>query len=83
MLSRMSSHTLTEWMAYHNLEPFGDELIDIHFAELKAIVANANRRKGAQPIESKKLRLWKAFEHFDPQKYYDDLKAALSFKKLD
>lgn len=80
LLNRMSSHLLTEWMAYHSLEPFGDELIDIHFAELKAIVINVNKTKGL-PVDAKKYRLWKQTDMFDPQQYFDQLKAALTFKE--
>lgn len=83
MLQQMSSHLLSEWMAYHNLEPFGDELVDIHMAELKASIINANRKKGASPIEPEKLRLWKKLKAFDPMEYYNGLKAALTFKKWD
>ena len=83
MLSLMSSGLFTEWIAYHNLEPFGDELIDVHLSELTAAVMNSNRKKGSQAIEAKKLRLWKAIEKFDPQEYFDKLKDALSFKKWD
>ena len=82
MLARMSSRMFTEWIAYHNLEPFGDELLDIHFAELKAAVINSNRKPSRQ-VEPKKLRLWKALENFDPQEYFDQLKDALIFKKWD
>lgn len=79
MLARMSSHLFAEWITYYNLEPFGDELIDIHFAELKAAVINKNAKR-AQQVDPKKLRLWKAFEQFNPQDYFDQLKAALTFK---
>jgi len=75
MLKRMSSRTLTEWMAYNRLEPFGDELLDIHFAELKAIVANANRKKGSAAIEPKKFRLWEEIREFDAQEFFDRLKS--------
>ncbi len=78
MLSRMSSHLLTEWLAYHSLEPFGDELIDIHFAELKAAVINTNRKRSR--VDAEKLRHWKKIEAFDPQQYFDQLKAALTFR---
>ena len=83
MLTRMSSHLLTEWLAYHSLEPFGDELIDVHFAELKALVANSNRQKGAPAIAAKKFRVWQSIETFDAQAYFDQLKSSLTFKKWD
>ena len=83
MLAQMSSHTFTEWIAYHSLEPFGDELIDIHMAELKAIVRNSNLKKKSDAVDPKKLRLWKAIEAFNPQEYFDQLKDALLFRKRD
>jgi hypothetical protein len=35
-------------MAYLSLEPFGDDLIDQHFANLQALLANLNRPKGGR-----------------------------------
>lgn len=81
MLHEMPSHLLTEWMAYYGIEPFGDELLDVHFAEMRSILYNSNRAKNTQAIEPKKMRLWKIVEAFDPQRYFDHLKAALGFKK--
>lgn len=81
MLKQMSSHLLTEWMAYYNLEPFGDELQDVHLARLTATLLNVNRKKGSNPIDPEKFRLWKKIKKFDPQDYYNQLKAALTFKK--
>lgn len=83
MMREMPSRLMTEWMAYHNLEPFGDELLDIHLAELRAVVTNANREKGSSPVKGKKLRLWKDIETFDPQDYFDRLKTAFTFSKND
>ena len=76
MLKRMSSRTLTEWMAYHNLEPFGDELLDIHFSNITATLANANRKKGSAAAQPKEFRLWKEIRSFDPQAFFDNLKTA-------
>jgi len=83
MLREMPSHLLTEWMAYYDIEPFGDELLDVHFSEMRSILFNANRGKNVQAVEPKKMRLWKMVEKFDPQQYFDHLKAALGFKKWD
>ena len=77
MLKRMSSRTLTEWMAYHELEPFGDELQDIHLANLTAALVNANRKKGSAAAQPKEFRLWKEIKTFDAQAFFDNLKAAL------
>ena len=60
MLTEMPSRLLSEWIAYHSLEPFGDELLDLHLATLAAITANANRGKGQSAKQVKDFRLWKA-----------------------
>lgn len=81
MLGGMSSRLLTEWMAYHNLEPFGDELMDIHLARLASL--QVSTKKHQVPVE--KFRLWKRIAEttgrFDPQKYFEELKQAFRLDK--
>lgn len=36
----ISSHEFAEWMAYFNMEPFGDDLLDQSIASLQALMAN-------------------------------------------
>ena len=73
MLREMSSHQLSEWIAYHNLEPFGDELLDIHLAKFQAMMASTPK----DVKDPEKFRLWEKIEKpFDPQEFYDDLKKA-------
>ena len=43
LLDSISSHELTEWMAYAQLEPFGEERADIRSATNTMVLANANR----------------------------------------
>ena len=43
LLDGISSHELTEWMAYAQLEPFGEERADIRSATNTMVLANANR----------------------------------------
>lgn len=74
MLRRMSSRTLSEWMVYNKLEPFGDQLLDIHLAEITAILYNSNRGKGSYAKETKHFRLWEEEKKFDPQEFFDRLK---------
>lgn len=84
MLAEMSSHLFAEWIAYHGLEPFGDELVDLHFARLNATIVDVNRSKKSTPLtDPKKFRLWKVFVNFNPQEYFNQLKASLTFKKWD
>lgn len=42
-MATMSSHEFTEWMAFAQLEPFGEERADFRAALIAMIVANANR----------------------------------------
>lgn len=82
LLNSISSHALTEWMAYHGIEPFGDELIDIHMAQIASILINSNRKKGSSPIDPEKLRMWKVTKKaFNVQEFYNDLKAWAEFKQ--
>lgn len=40
LLSRISSAELSEWKAYAQLEPFGEERADLRFAMFESIVVN-------------------------------------------
>ena len=78
MLRRMSSRTLTEWMAYYNLEPFGDEMLDIHLSNITAVLKNTNSKNATRP---KEFRLWKEVKKFNPQEFFSNLKTVLSKDK--
>ena len=85
----MSSHEFAEWIAYYNLEPFGDELalMDNHFASLQALIANVNRdpKKRRKAFELDDFRLLKIRtddddeidQHKSPQEDYEILRAGL------
>jgi hypothetical protein len=49
LLSEISSEELTEWMAYAELEPFGEERADLRSATVAAVIANANRDRKKRP----------------------------------
>lgn len=53
MLDRMSSHELTEWMAYASIEPFGEDRADLRAGMISSVIANTNRdpKKRAEPYE--------------------------------
>jgi hypothetical protein len=46
LLARVSSRELTEWMAYYEMEPFGEERADLRAGIIASTVANVNRAKG-------------------------------------
>lgn len=51
MLDSVSSRELTEWQAYAQLEPFGEERADYRAATIAMLIANANRdsKKRSKP----------------------------------
>lgn len=51
LLSRISSKELTEWVAFSQIEPFGDKVPYYGHAIVAATVANSNRAKGTQPAK--------------------------------
>ncbi len=50
MLASMGSDELTEWMAYYQLEPFGDYRADYRSGVVASTFANAHRAKDANPF---------------------------------
>lgn len=52
-LSHMGSQELTEWMAYFELEGFGDDRMDLRFARLLHLLANAHNDPKRNPAGHK------------------------------
>ena len=50
LLARMGSDELTEWMAFYQLEPFGDFRADLRSAIVASTLANAHRSKEGKPF---------------------------------
>lgn len=76
LLAAISSHQLAEWMAYASVEPFGDELLDAHLAQLNANMINKDRKR-SQQVEAGRFRLWKSEAvRWDPQGWFQGLKDA-------
>jgi hypothetical protein len=59
MLESMSSAQFTAWMQYYGIEPFGHSMMDVHFATIESILANANRAKGKPAVQPKDFLLSK------------------------
>lgn len=53
LLARISSRELTEWMAYAQVEPFGEERGDLRAGIVASTIANVNRdtKKRRKPFE--------------------------------
>ncbi len=50
LLANVGSDELTEWMAFYQLEPFGDFRADFRSGMVAATFANAHRAKDAKPF---------------------------------
>jgi hypothetical protein len=50
LLARVGSDELTEWMAFYQLEPFGEMRADLRSGVVAATFANAYRTKDARPF---------------------------------
>lgn len=51
MLASMSSRELSEWMAYYELEPFGEGRADLRAGTVAAVVARSAGSKSAKPSD--------------------------------
>lgn len=50
LLSEMDSMELTEWMAYDQVEPFGEWRADLRAGIVASTIANALRGRGSRPL---------------------------------
>jgi len=50
MLARMGSDEFSEWLAFYQLEPFGDYRADYRSGVVASTFANAHRAKDASPF---------------------------------
>lgn len=73
LLSRIGSDELTEWMAFYQLEPFGDFRADFRSGLLAATIANANRTKDAKAFTPEDFMPF-IVNHMDKQITTDDAK---------
>ncbi len=68
-------------MAYAQVEPFGDVLIDLHFASLQALLVNINQdpKKGKRytPEDFMILKIQEPEEELTPSEIYQRFKANL------
>ena len=50
LLAKLGSDELSEWMAFYQLEPFGDFRADYRSALMTSTFANAHRHKDSPPF---------------------------------
>jgi len=49
--AEISGNEFAWWLAYMELEPFGEERGDLRSAIIASTIANAHRKKGARPFK--------------------------------
>lgn len=59
--AEMTSAEFNEWMAYYELEPFGELIADMRFGESAALLANINRdrEKRSDPYRAEDFVHWR------------------------
>jgi hypothetical protein len=67
MLARIPSRLLTEWLAYAQLEPFGEERADLRAGIVAAAVVNVQRGRGAPAAKPSEF-----MPQFDADELADD-----------
>lgn len=74
---RMSSRELSEWMAFYELEPFGNDWHQT--GTIASVIANVNRdpKKRATPFEAEDFIPRKAAEPPGPEALAEKIKSAL------
>lgn len=56
MLREISSEQLWEWMAFAELEPFGEDREDYRTGAVVAAIYNVNKKKGSKRLEMSECR---------------------------
>jgi hypothetical protein len=51
LLAELTSPQIAEWMAYFQLEPFGERRADLRAGIIASTVANAHRAKDSRPYK--------------------------------
>jgi hypothetical protein len=81
MLAEMSSAQFTEWQLYFGIEPFGSQLLDVHFASFQSLFANANRPKNQSAYQPKEFMLSKQATNANPLSVFQKLKSFMNVQK--
>lgn len=71
VLEKHTSRELTEWAAFLQLEPQGEDRADLRAGIIASTIANANRKKGA-----KKYKPADFMPKFDAEQSMDEQRAA-------
>jgi hypothetical protein len=78
MLASISGKQLTEWIAYAELEPFGEWRADLRIAILASLIANANRDQKLKPTPFEISDFMPQFEKKEPMSEEDAIAAMMT-----
>lgn len=77
-MEEVSSAEFVEWIAYYDMEPFGDRMDDLRAGTIAAVTANCNRAKDTDPYAPLDFVPWaKRAEPVQPQAPAPEAIAAL------
>lgn len=82
---RMSAREFAEWIAYYQLDPFGEERADLRVATLTALTANIYKKKGKPDFKPQDFMPFLPKEEKTPEEmlaFVELLNAALGGKDL-
>jgi len=51
LLACLTSRQVSEWIAFSELEPFGEQIDWLRTGVLASLIANVNKQKGAKPFK--------------------------------
>lgn len=72
MLREMSSGQFYEWIAFHQVEPWGTPVLDGLLAHFKALFVNSNLKKGKRPYKSSRFLLYGGKKTSTTEAEWDD-----------
>lgn len=74
LLNRISSREISEWIAFYNIEPFGEMRADLRAALIATVMANAWRGANQSPFKITDFML--TFDN-KPEQTMDEMKQIL------
>ena len=77
LLERIEARELTEWMAFYQLEPFGEQRADLRAGIVTAMIANVNRDKKKRRKPHKPQDFMPQFDRPQRAASWDEIKRGL------
>lgn len=76
LLSRLTVPQFAEWMAYYQIEPFGQDHTDYLIAQLTALTRNINRQQGTEASKPQDFLPYHRLQQEDWQSMFEKVRRA-------